>query len=104
MITQYTFTFNISDKARFLAIRSLLDPDEFTIVSDIADTSGPYAEYETTMKMDPEAAATFRFGMVNLKIKRLRTDDEIEAEAAEAVVDESNDAVVDIFKSLMKKK
>lgn len=103
MITQYTFTFNIGDRARFLAIRDLLDPGEFTIVSDIAKTPGPYAEFETTMKMHPEAASTFRFGMVHLKIKRLRTDDEIAAEAEAAVIDESNDAVVDIFRSLMKK-
>lgn len=87
--TQYTFTFDKPDEKKFREIMSRLDPDEFTILEEIADYDNPEKkswepdQKRTVMVMDPEAASTFRFGMKKLIIRRLRTAEEEEAERME---------------------
>ncbi len=86
--TQYTFTFNQDEEKRFRGIRDRLDPDEFTIITDIQKVDpegGRQSQLTTVMVMEPEAASTFRFGMKECKIKRLRTEEE------EAAVKERED-------------
>jgi hypothetical protein len=86
---QYTFTFDTPDEKKFREIRSRLDPDEYSVVEDIADFDNPERkswespQKRTVMVMDPEAASTFRFGMKKLTIRRLRTEEEEEAERKE---------------------
>jgi len=83
-LTQYTFTFSREDERQFRNIMSRLEPDEFRIVSEIAptDTENKYSDLQTVMEMEPEAASTFRFGMKVLKIRRLRTEEELAEEKA----------------------
>lgn len=86
-LTEYTFTFDKSDEQRFRSIMSRLDDDEYVVKQDIqrTDPEDRYnGEMTTVIEMEPEAAATFRFGMKNVKIRRLRTAEELEAEEAEA--------------------
>jgi hypothetical protein len=81
-LTQYTFTFDNSDEKKFRNIMSRLDEDEFEVIEEIhkiPPKNEHYAqsEMQTTMKMEPAAASTFRFGMSTLKIERLRTAEEL---------------------------
>lgn len=81
---QYTFTFKKEYERRFRDIMSRLADDEYTILEPIADFNDETQPYEkfmrTVMTMEPEAATTFRFGMKELNIRRLRTEEEEEAE------------------------
>lgn len=83
---QYTFIFDKIDEKKFREIMNRLDPDEFTVLEEIAAYDNPSKkswegpQMRTVMVMDPEAASTFRFGMKKLNIRRLRTEEEEEAE------------------------
>lgn len=86
-LTEYTFTFDKAEENRFRTIMSRLDDDEYVVKQEIQRTN-PEDRYNTEMtaKIDmvPEAAATFRFGMKNVKIRRFRNEEELAAEEAEA--------------------
>lgn len=79
---QYTITFDKEHTSRFRAIVDRLDPDEFTVITDIApvdpeSTSRSNRDrVSTVMTMVPEAALTFRLGMKDVTIKKLRTEEE----------------------------
>lgn len=76
---QYTFTFPQEEESRFKKIMGRLEEDEYEIVEPISpvDKDNPrYSELQTVAIMEPEAASTFRFGMKQLKIKRLRSEEE----------------------------
>ena len=77
---QFTFTFDKAELTRFNLIMSRLDPDEYEIVEPIHDVDPvghERLERQTVMRMDPEAASMFRFGMKGkLIIKRLRSEEE----------------------------
>lgn len=82
---KYTITFDPTEEAKFRRIRDRLAEDEFTVVEDIT----PYTEekteekrFSTVMEMDPEAALTFRLGMKHVIIRRERTQEELDEEAA----------------------
>jgi hypothetical protein len=80
---EYTFTFNKNEEARFKNIMSRLEPYEFEVVEPTQSTdpaNSRCSELKTVVKMDPEAASTFRFGMKDLKIRRKRTAEEIAEE------------------------
>ena len=82
MNEEYTFTFDKNEEKRFRTILDRLDPDEYVIVEDIhpVDADNRYSELTTMIRMEPEAASTFRFGMKQLKIRRTRTEEELAAE------------------------
>ena len=83
-LTEYTFTFDKEEENRFRSIMSRLDDDEYIVKQDIqlTDPADKYnKEMTAIIEMVPEAASTFRFGMKNLKIRRLRTAEELAAEA-----------------------
>ena len=89
MTTEYTFTFDQDDQKRFNTIKDRLDPDEFEVVEDthlVNPENARNSDLETKIKMDPEAASTFRFGMKHLKIRRTRNEEELAEEKAEEVV------------------
>lgn len=90
--TQYTFTFNPEDEKSFRRIMDRLDPDEYTVELEIQQSDpdkGKYSTLTTQMTMVPEAAATFRFGMKEVKIRRYRT----EAEEAEIKAQEEKNKI-----------
>ena len=85
-LTEYTFTFDKSEENQFRGIVDRLDENEFVIKQEIklTDPDDRYnTEMTSVMEMEPIAAATFRFGMKNLKIRRTRNEEELAAEAAE---------------------
>lgn len=84
-MTKYTFTFGQDEEKKFNNILSRLDESEYTIIEPIhpvikENVPERYAERETVMEMDPEAALTFRMGMKELKIRRERSEEELKAE------------------------
>lgn len=84
-MTKYTFTFGYDEERTFRSILGRLDEGEYNVVEPIhpvlkENVSERYADRETIMEMDPEAALTFRMGMKNLKIRRERTEEELKAE------------------------
>lgn len=84
-MTNYTFTFNYQAEKKFREVLSRLDPDEYTIVKDIAPTKvddPKYSDRETIMEMDAESALTFRLGMKDVTIRRERTEEELAEEKA----------------------
>lgn len=82
VFTEYTFTFELHEEAKFRRILERLEPEEFRVTKDIAQTEDARGNkmMETVMEMDPEAALTFRLGMKELKIRRKRTEEELAAE------------------------
>lgn len=81
-MTEYTFTFDKEHKNKFENILSRLDPEEFVVVSDITEivAENKTKKFQTIMKMEPDAALTFRLGMKEVTIRRTRTEEELAAE------------------------
>ena len=84
-MTQYTFTFDQDEEAKFRRIVDRLDPEEFSVVQEIHLTKpedGKHSPRQSIMEMEAEAALTFRLGMKNVKIRRERTEEELAEEKA----------------------
>lgn len=84
-MTKYTFTFGYDEEGKFRSILGRLDDGEYNVIEPIhpipkENEKERYADRETIMEMDPEAALTFRMGMKNVKIRRERTEEELKAE------------------------
>lgn len=78
-MNKYTFRFSKSDESEFNEILSRLEEDEFTILEPTADyleKNKDGVDRQTIIKMDAQAALTFRLGMKHLKIERERTEEE----------------------------
>ena len=87
MTTQYTFRFPRKEEKVFKSVVDRLDPDEFKVIEEIRTVDlrdgedARYADLQTVMEMDPEAASTFRFRMGNdVKIRRQRSEEELKEE------------------------
>lgn len=87
MTTQYTFRFPRKEEKVFKSVVERLDPDEYKVIEDIRtvdlrEGEDPrWADLQTVMEMEPEAASTFRFRMGNdIKIRRQRTEEELKEE------------------------
>jgi hypothetical protein len=87
MTTQYTFRFPRKEERVFRSVIDRLDPDEFRVIEEIRTVDlkdgedARYADLQSVMEMDPEAASTFRFRMGNdVKIRRQRTEEELKEE------------------------
>jgi len=89
VFTEYTFTFEAYEEAKFRRILERLEPEEFGVIKTITQIEDERGnkKMETIMEMDPEAALTFRLGMKELKIRRKRTEEEL---AAEKELEEKN--------------
>ena len=86
-MTQYTFQFPRKEEKVFKSVVDRLDPEEFKVIEEIRTVDlkngedARYADLQTVMEMDPEAASTFRFRMGNdVKIRRQRTEEELKEE------------------------
>jgi hypothetical protein len=86
-MTQYTFRFPRKEEKVFKSVVDRLDPDEFKVIEEIRTVDlqkgedARYADLQTVMEMDPEAASTFRFRMGNdVKIRRQRSEEELKEE------------------------
>lgn len=84
----YTFTFEPAAEAKFRRVLSRLDPSEYAILQDTQlvdhkpDADERFVDRCMIIKMDPDAALTFRLSMPIVKIRRERTDEELAEEKA----------------------
>ena len=82
-MTEYTFTFNPSEEARFRSCIARLDPSEYVVVKDtylVTPEDNKYSDKGMVIEMDPEAALTCRLGMKSVKIRRARSEEELAEE------------------------
>ena len=80
---KYTFTFSRQEEKLFRQILKRLEPEEYNVIEDIKPVDSEnsrYSDLQTVIKMDSECALTFRMGMKELKIRRERTEAELEEE------------------------
>jgi hypothetical protein len=100
-LTQYTFTIDNEDEGRFNSIMNRLDPDEFVVVEPLhkipaAREHDRQSEMQAIIKMEPEAASTFRFGMKRVGIKRLRSEEE---EAEKQAIEDRNKIKITVYEN-----
>lgn len=99
-MTNYTFTFAPEHEKKFKEVLSRLSEDEYVIVEDVRPVDHKDGEdiseldRQMVIEMDPEAALTFRLGMKFVKIRRLRTEEEL---AEEKALEEKNTVKVTIY-------
>jgi hypothetical protein len=82
-MTEYTFTFEQAEEAKFRRCLDRLDPDEYRIIKDVylvKPEEPRYSDKAMVIEMEPDAALTFRLGMKNVKIRRARTEEELAEE------------------------
>lgn len=97
-LTQYTFTFNNEDEWLFRRILERLSPEEYNVIEDIrkivpVNHYHKQSEMQAIIEMESISASTFRFGMENLKIKKLRTAEE---EAERKAIEDRNKVVIKV--------
>jgi hypothetical protein len=83
--TEYTFTFENGDEAKFRKILARLDDDEYTLIEDVrlVDPDNPrYSKKTMVLEMEPESCLTIRLGMKEVTIRRKRSEDELAEEQA----------------------
>lgn len=83
MRVKYTYTFERDDESRFRDCLSRLDPEEYTLIRDVYivdEANARYSQREAIVEMEPDACLTIRLGMKQIKIRRERTEEELEME------------------------
>ena len=84
-MTKYTFTFGYDNESKFRKVLSRMDESEYNVIDPIRPIPKPneserYADRQAVIEMDADAALTLRMAMKDLKIRRERTEEELNAE------------------------
>lgn len=91
-MVKYTYTFERDEEKKFREVLSRLDDNEYIIhepIHEIEEEKRDKRDWQMgcVIEMEPDACLTFRLGMKFVKIRRERTEEELEAEKA---LDEKN--------------